>query len=133
MGRVPGAVGLAEGVTAGDEGDGLLVVHRHPGEGLTDVAARGDRVGIAVGAFRIDVDEAHLDGAQRGLELPVAGIARIPEPLDLGAPVDVLLGLPDVLAPAGETERPEPHRFQRAVAGEDHEIGPRDPPDRTSA
>src|SRR6202034_691326 len=29
------AVGLAEGVTASDQGDGLLVVHRHPAERLT--------------------------------------------------------------------------------------------------
>src|SRR5690606_6704278 len=37
LGRA-GAVRLAEGVATGDEGDGLLVVHRHPAERLTDVA-----------------------------------------------------------------------------------------------
>ena len=128
MGRVAGPVGLAEGVPAGDERDGLLVVHGHAGEGLADVATRGDRVGIAVRPFRIDVDESHLDGAERGLEVPVAAVAPVAQPLDLGAPVDVLFGLPDVLAPAGETERPESHRFQGAVAGQDHEVGPRDLP-----
>src|SRR5690606_31954774 len=35
-----GAVGLAERVAAGDERDGLLVVHRHAPEGLPDVAGR---------------------------------------------------------------------------------------------
>ena len=83
MGRVAGPMSLAEGVSAGDERDGLLVVHRHAGEGLADVATRGDRVGIAVRPFRIDVDQAHLDRAQRGLELPVAAVAPVAEPLDL--------------------------------------------------
>ena len=45
----------------------------------------------------------------------------------LGSPVD-LLGLPDVLAPAGEAERLEPHRLERDVAGQDHQVGPRDLP-----
>ncbi len=38
--RVTRAVGLAEGVAARDQRDGLLVVHRHAGEGLADVARR---------------------------------------------------------------------------------------------
>ena len=41
--RVAGAVALAEGVPAGDQRDGLLVVHGHAREGLADVAAGGDR------------------------------------------------------------------------------------------
>src|SRR5262249_8730582 len=48
------------------------------------------------------------------------------QPLRLAAPEDVLLRLPDVLAPAAEAEGLEPHRFERDVAGEDHEVGPRD-------
>ena len=133
MGRVAGAMSFAEGVAASGERDGFLVVHRHPGESLADIAARGDRVRFAVRSFRIDVDQAHLDGSQRNLKLPVAGIALIPEPNVLGAPVDVLFGFPDVLAPAGEPERLEPHRFQRTVAGQDHEVGPRGSSGHTSA
>ena len=64
-----GAVGLAEGVAAGDQRDGLLVVHRHAAEGLADVAGRGERIGIAVRAFGVDVDQAHLHGGQRILEV----------------------------------------------------------------
>ena len=41
-----GAMGLAEGVSAGDQCDGFFVVHRHAGEGLTDVAGRGHRIGV---------------------------------------------------------------------------------------
>jgi hypothetical protein len=37
--RIAGAVGLAEGVAAGDQRDGLFVVHRHAEEGLADVLA----------------------------------------------------------------------------------------------
>jgi hypothetical protein len=48
---IAGAVGLAEGVAAGDQRDGLLVVHRHAGEGLADVARRCERVGLAVRAL----------------------------------------------------------------------------------
>src|SRR6185295_1789342 len=39
--RIARAMRLAEGVAAGDECHGLLVVHRHAREGLADVAARG--------------------------------------------------------------------------------------------
>ena len=123
---VAGAVGLAEGVAAGDQRDRLLVVHRHAAERLADVPGRGERVRVAVRAFRVDVDQAHLHGGERVFELPVAGVALVAEPLGLGAPVDVLLGLPDVLAPAGEAEGLEAHRLQRDVAGEDHQVGPRD-------
>ena len=114
-----GAVRLAEGVAAGDQRDGLLVVHRHAAEGLADVARRGERIGIAVRAFGVDVDQAHLHGGERVLEvarvsasavvvgdehaaglldagraLRVADVAA--EPRRLAAPVDVLVRLPDV-------------------------------------
>ena len=124
--RLAGAMALAERVTADDQRDGFLIVHGHPAEGLANVPAGGDRVGIAVGPFRIHVDQAHLDGPQRILQVPVAGIALVVEPDVLGTPVDVEFGLPDIRAPAGETECLESHRFQSAVAGQDHEIGPGD-------
>ncbi len=44
-----------------------LDVHGHAGGGLADVAAGGDRVRPAVRPLRVDVDQAHLDGAQRVL------------------------------------------------------------------
>ena len=83
--------------------------------------------GLPFGPSGIHVDEAHLHGAERIGELPVAAVALVAEPRVLGAPVD-LLRLPDVLAPAAEAERLEPHRLQGAVAGEDHQVGPRDLP-----
>ena len=122
------AVGLAEGVTARDQGDRLLVVHRHPAERLADVAGRGERVRVAVRPLRVDVDEAHLDRAERVGELAVAAVALVIQPGRLRTPVDVLLGLPGVHPAAAEAERLETHRLQGDVAGEDHEVGPGDLP-----
>ena len=119
-------VGLAEGVSAGDERDRLLVAHRHAAERLPDVRCRRQRIGDAVRPFRIHVDEPHLHGAERLLELTVAAVARILQPGLLGPPVDVLFGLPDVLPPSREAEGLESHRLQGAVAGEDHQVGPGD-------
>ena len=112
-------------MAAGDQGHGLLIVHGHPPERLADVAGRRQRVRTAVGPLGVHVDETHLDGGQRVGELAVAAVALVCEPGVLGAPVDVL-GLPGVLAPAAKAERLKAHRLQRAVAGEDHEVGPGD-------
>ena len=124
--RIAGAVGLAEGVTAGDQRDRLLVVHRHARESLADVAGRSERIRLAVRAFRVDVDQAHLHGAEVTREFAVAAVALVRQPLAFGTPVDVLVRLPDVLATAAEAERLEAHRLQRDVAGEDHQVGPGD-------
>ena len=128
FGRVGGTVGFAEGVAAGNQRHGLLVIHGHAAERLANVPGRGERIGFTVGPLRIHVDQAHLNGAVRFLELPVVVVTLGPEPLDLRPPVNVRFRLPDVLTPTGETERLEPHRLQGTVAGEDHQIGPREFP-----
>src|SRR5262249_22128260 len=51
--RGTGAVRLAEAVATGDQRHGLLVIHRHAGKGLADVARRGHRVGVAIRALRV--------------------------------------------------------------------------------
>ena len=129
-GRIAGAVHLAEGVTAGHKGHRLFVVHRHARERLADVAGRGHRIGDAVRAFGVHVDETHLHGRERILEFTVARIAAVfllagREPLAFAAPVDVLLGLPHVLSAEAEAEGLEAHRFHADVSGEDEEVGPR--------
>ena len=123
--RIAGAMGLAEGVAAGNQRDGLFVVHRHAEEGFADVLGRRERIRIAVRAFRIDVDETHLHGAERLGELAFAAVAFVAQPGAFGAP-EQLFGLPDIGAAAGEAERLEAHRFERDVAGENHQVGPRD-------
>ncbi len=118
------AVGLAEGVTAGDQSHRLFVVHRHAREGFADVARRGERIRLAVRAFRIDVDQAHLHGAEMAVQLAVAAVALIVQPFGFRTPVDVLLGLPDVGAAAGKAEGLEAHRLEGNVAGENQQVGP---------
>src|SRR3954451_14952163 len=80
------AMGLAEGVTASNERDRLLVVHRHSTKGLTDVASSGQRIGITVWPLRIHVDEAHLHCAKRLGQLAIAPVALVSEPRLLRAP-----------------------------------------------
>ncbi|GEM_PF-1940518 len=126
--RRAGAVGLAEGVAAGDQRHGFFVVHRHAGEGFTDVTCGGHRIGIAVRAFRVDVDQAHLHCRQRVLQIAVARVAAVwPaaqfQPDLLRTPVDIVR-LPGVGAAAGIAEGFEAHRFQRHVAGQDNQVGP---------
>ena len=57
--------------------DGFLVVHRHAREGFADVLAGRDRVRLAVGAFGVDVDQAHLHGGQGIFEVAFARIAAV--------------------------------------------------------
>src|SRR5207302_6825526 len=118
---------FAERMSANDECSRLLVVHRHAAERFANVPRCKERVRVAVGSLRIHVDQAHMIGAERPLDLPVAAVALIAEPGVLGPPED-LVGLPDVGAPKAEAERVEPHRFHGNVAGEDQQIGPGDLP-----
>src|ERR1700690_1370289 len=74
---IAGAVGFAEGVTASDERNRLFVVHRHASEGLADIPRRSDRIRVAVRAFRIDVNQTHLHGSERILELAVPAVALV--------------------------------------------------------
>ena len=64
-------------------------------------------------------------GAERPLDLLVAGVARVSKPRVLGAPED-LVGFPTVLPPKAEAERLEAHRLISTVAGEDDQVGPGD-------
>src|SRR5690348_881707 len=95
-------------------------------ERFADVQRRGERVGLAVRPFRIHVDQTHLNGGERVLEIAVPGVALVRQPLAFGAPVDVLRGLPYIHAPGAKAEGLEAHRLQRAVACEDNQVGPRD-------
>ena len=121
-----GSVGFAEGVAACDEGDRFLIVHRHAGEGFADIVRRGKGIGIAVRSLGIHIDEPHLHGGEGILEFPSLTVALVAEPFGFGTPVDILLWFPDVCATTGEAVGLEAHRFEGDVAGQDHEIGPRD-------
>src|SRR5262249_9062658 len=104
QGRGAGAMRFAEGVAAGNQRDRLFVVHRQAAERLANAPRRRGRVRLAVRPFRIDVDQAHLHGAEIARKLAVATVTFVRQPLAFGAPVDVLFGLPHIRAPAAETE-----------------------------
>ena len=129
LGRGGSAMGFAEGVSADDERHGLLIVHRHAAERLPNHFRRTGRIRFATWPFRIDINQAHVIGAERPLDVPnrIAAVALVSKPGVLRAPKN-LVGLPDVGPPKAEAKRPEPHRFHGNVAGVDQEIGPGNPP-----
>ena len=92
-------------------------------EGFTNVLCGGHRVRIAVRPFRVHVDQAHLDCAERFSKLAFAAIALVAKPRSLRPPKQ-FFGLPSVHAAAAETERLEVHRVQSDVARENHQVGP---------
>src|SRR5262245_5332828 len=93
--RVARAVRLAETVATSDQCDGLFVVHGHAEECLANVLGRRDRVRIAIWTFRIDVDQAHLHGAEWLRKLAFAAVAFVTEPRSFRTPEE-FFRLPDV-------------------------------------
>ena len=122
--RGASAMALAEGMATGDEGHGFFVIHRHARKGFANVAARGERVRLAIRAFRVDVNQAHLHGSERVFQNAVARIALVIQPGFFSAPVDILFRFPDIHAPTAEAEGLQAHGFNGAIAGQDEHIGP---------
>src|SRR5262252_639548 len=100
--RIARAVGLAEGMSAGDESNGLLIVHGHAAERFANVPCRSHGIRLAVRPLRINIDQAHLHGSERILELTVAGVTLVAKPGPLLAPVHGFVGLPHVGTPAAK-------------------------------
>ena len=115
---------LAEGVAARDQRGGFGIVHVHCPEGAADVGSSQQRIGIAVRAFWIDVDQAHLGCGKRTLEVALAVTALIVEQLLLRPP-EHQIGLPCIDTATGKAERLEAHVLHGDIAREDHEIAPR--------
>ena len=129
QGRITGAVGFTEGVTAGYQRHGFFVVHRHAGEGFAHIAARCQWVRITVRTFRVNVDQAHLHGGQRVFQLAITGVAAVRfvaggQPLGFRTPVGVFFRLPDVRTAAGKAEGFEAHGFQRNVTSQNEQVSP---------
>ena len=70
-------VHFAKGVSTGHQGHGFFVVHGHAAKGFAHVACRGKRIGVAVGAFRVDINQSHLHCTKRILEVAVSFVALI--------------------------------------------------------
>src|SRR6202162_4359411 len=124
MGRRTGTVSFAKGVAARDERNRLFVVHRHASKSLANIRGRCDRIRVAVRAFRIDVNQTHLNSSERIFEIPLAGVAFVIQPGGFGTPVNVFCRLPYVRASAAETKGLESHRLQSDVARENDKVGP---------
>lgn len=127
-------VGLAEGVATSDEGDSLLIVHGHAAESGANVVCSGDGVGYTVGTLRVDVDQTHVSGRKRVLEILLVGTLTldlalvaiddttlsqtglsigvadiVAEPCCFSSPVYGLVCFPLVGAAASETEGLDAH------------------------
>ena len=70
-------MGLADGMATACECRGFLVIHGHAAERLADIMGRGQRVGIAVRTFRVDIDQAHLHRGQRFFQFALLVVALI--------------------------------------------------------
>ncbi len=121
----PHAVRFAQRVTACDQGDRFLVVHAHAAKRLANVVRCKHGIGVAVGAFRVDVDQAHLHGGEGRFQFAVSGVATVFQPLVFRPPVHVVLGFPNVFAAAAEPDGFKAHGFKRHVSGQNHQIRPR--------
>lgn len=123
------AVRLADGVAACGERDGFFVIHAHAGKGFAHLRGCRKRIGLAVDAFWIDVDETHLHGGKRIFQrlglgyVTVTTIARC-QPFLFVTPIGVLFGSPDILAAEGETECLQTRDIISDRSGERDEIGP---------
>ena len=122
---ITGAVHFAECVAAGDLRHGFLIIHRHAGEGFAHILTAQKRVGIAIGALRVDVNQAHLHGGQRVFQrLTGFGIAIIAEPFIFRTPVNIFFRMPNIGATTAKAEGLAAHAFNRNIARENQQIGP---------
>ena len=72
-------VHFTKGVSTGHQGHGFFVVHGHATKGFAHVACRGKRIGVAVGAFRVDINQSHLNRSKRILKVAVAFVTLVTE------------------------------------------------------
>src|SRR6185503_19728513 len=97
IGRLTRAVSLAERVTTGNKGHRFFVVHGHTAEGFANILGGRERIRFAVRTLRIYIDQTHLYCTEWTLQITLAAVTLVCQPLALGAPIDVLFGLPDIL------------------------------------
>ena len=133
-------MGLAEGVTTGNQGNGLLVVHGHAAEGDTDITGSSNGVGDTVRTLGVNIDQTHDDSSQWVLQIASLDIALlglvllalgqvtniVAEPLGLAAPVDRLIGLPGIRTTPSKAEGLETHGLKSNITGQEEQISPGD-------
>ena len=77
-------MGFTEGVPAGNQCDRFFVVHCHAPERLADIARCSDWIRVTIGPFRIHVNQAHLNRAERIRELTITAVAFVASHLRSG-------------------------------------------------
>ena len=126
--RLAVAMCFTHGVAACGQGHGFFVVHGHACKGQAHVLRRFQGIRLAVDAFGVHIDQTHLHRSQRvlkGLTVTAVVTGRT-QPFFFCAPINVLLGVPNVFAAKGEAVGLEAHRFISHVASEHDQIGPAD-------
>ena len=114
-------------MAADDQRRRLFIVHRHATERHANVVSCRKRVRVAVWAHGVHVDQTHLNGAKRLLQISFSLVALVVrQPLPLGAPVDAFR-FPAIDAATGEAERLEAHRFHGNGSRKNHQVAPRNP------
>ena len=67
--RITSAMSLAKGMATSHQRHGFFVIHRHPGKCFTHIMRTGQWIWIAIRAFRVHIDQAHLHSRQRMLQI----------------------------------------------------------------
>ena len=115
---------FAERVTARNQSHGFFVIHGHSSKCLPDVFGSQNRIRISIGPFRIYINESHLICGQRILQIPIF-VSLIRQPFLFRPPINEV-GFPLILTAARVTKSFKTHRFQSHIAGQNHQVGPRD-------
>ena len=114
---------FSERMTASNQSQRFLVVHRHVAKGATDIGSGRKRVVIAVGSFRIDVDKSHLRSSERAFQIALPVAAVVGQHLGFRTP-EHEIRLPCVNTAAGKPDGLETHVLERDVTRQHHQIAP---------
>ena len=106
---IAGTMRFTKRVPTGHKRHGLFIIHGHARECFADVITRGEGIGIAIWAFRIHINQAHLHGRQWVFQLARAAVTVIVKPALFGAPINIFFRLPNIDATATEAKGFEPH------------------------
>ena len=113
-------------MTTCHQGNGLFVIHRHAGEGLTNITTGGNRIRLTVWSLWIDVDQAHLYSCQWIFQFTLTLVALVGQPFGFCSPVDVFFWFPNIGTSTTKAKGLEAHGLHGAVSSKDHQVSPRD-------
>ena len=74
---VGSAMGFTKSVPTGNKCYGFFIIHSHAAKSFTNITGRSQRVWVAVGPFRIYINQSHLNRSQWILQVTVAGITLV--------------------------------------------------------